>query len=661
MDAAGLVKKWLGELHKLRAGPDEKLEEWIKGAFSTYDSKNAALLYAEVFERRHPSPVDRQREIEMICANGEPAYGYATLAQLLSHKDYGRHCNTILTTNFDDLIADALYLYGERHARPLVVTHEALARYVRTNSPRPTVVKLHGDAHLDPKNLRPERLEIGKIVCDQLYPFLQNQALIFVGYGGNDESILKFVQNCPIPALAPPIYWISKLEAPAPFTEWLEERSAVRVDHTDFDQLMHLIRGALGIVLLDEKRWARIGEVYYRAFERLKGEIEGSPTVSDDAKALIQTTAEIQKSLPEDWNYYLRASKQQKSNPKLAKKYYQEGLSRLPDSEILNGAYAAFLYSTEQDLESAEEHFKRTIEINPRNPVHLGNYAIFLKNFRGDVEGAETHFKRAMEANPNIAANLANYGAFLSTVREDADGAESYYKRAIELEPRNATILASYARFLYRFRKNNEASEHYYKQAHEIDPDNEETLFGYAVYLFETRKDIDTSESFLKQALKSDPNNSNYLGTYANFLRNYRGDMKSAEVYYKRTLEITPEGSNALGNYAQLVLGLGRNAEGLTLLDRAFAARKYIRDDLLVELLIYRYAHDTARCNEALRMLKEAFMTRARTPGWSFAITLERAAKDKHPNLALLGDIVRVANDEAELVSLDKHEAWRSV
>src|SRR5262245_52451644 len=199
----------------------------------------------------------------MICSLGDPAYGYATLAQLLSHKEYGRFCNTVLTTNFDDLIADPLYLYGERHARPLVVTHEALARYVRTNSPRPTVIKLHGDAHLDPKNLRPETREIDASLCRQLYTFLQDHALAFIGYGGNDQSILKFVRECPVPALAPPIFWISKREPPELFAEWLSERGAVRVDHTDFDQLMHLVRGALGIELLDKKRWDRIGAAYY--------------------------------------------------------------------------------------------------------------------------------------------------------------------------------------------------------------------------------------------------------------------------------------------------------------------------------------------------------------------------------------------------------------
>jgi tetratricopeptide (TPR) repeat protein len=181
-DAGGLVEKWLKELFDLQGHSGVSFEAWLAKEFPMFDSNNPSKSYAEAFARRHPSPVERQREIEMICSRGEPAYGYATLAQLLSHKDYGRFCNTVLTTNFDDLIADALYLYGERNARPLVVTHEALARYVRTNSPRPTVVKLHGDAHLDPKNLQPETREIDVGLAKQLYPFLQDHALVFVGY-----------------------------------------------------------------------------------------------------------------------------------------------------------------------------------------------------------------------------------------------------------------------------------------------------------------------------------------------------------------------------------------------------------------------------------------------------------------------------------------------
>jgi protein O-mannosyl-transferase len=169
LDAAGLVNQWLAEQCEYETSQND-FDPWVKKNFPSYDSDNPAKLYAKAFARRHHSPIERQREIEFICSRGEPAYGYATLAQLLSHREFGRACNTILTTNFDDLIADALYLYGERSARPLVVTHEALARYVRTNSPKPTIVKLHGDAHLDPKSLEPETAKSTSIYAVSFIP-----------------------------------------------------------------------------------------------------------------------------------------------------------------------------------------------------------------------------------------------------------------------------------------------------------------------------------------------------------------------------------------------------------------------------------------------------------------------------------------------------------
>jgi hypothetical protein len=106
----------------------------VAKAYPKYDASNPAKFYADAFEARHPFAAERQREIELNCAGSQPKFGYATLAELISHERYGNYCNTVLTTNFDDLVADAIYLYGDQRSRPLVVTHEALARYLRTSS-----------------------------------------------------------------------------------------------------------------------------------------------------------------------------------------------------------------------------------------------------------------------------------------------------------------------------------------------------------------------------------------------------------------------------------------------------------------------------------------------------------------------------------------------
>jgi tetratricopeptide (TPR) repeat protein len=552
LDAGGLVQKWVKELFELQGHSGKNFETWTKAEFPSFDPINPSLFYARAFSRRYPSPGERQREIEMICSRGEPAYGYATLAQLLS-KDYGRFCNTVLTTNFDDLIADALYLYGTRNVRPLVVTHEALARYVRTNSPRPTVVKLHGDAHLDPKNLQPETREIDVGLAKQLSPFLQDHALIFVGYGGNDESILKFVRECPVAAVAPPIYWISRREPPLPFAHWLHERNALRVDHTDFDQLMHLVRNALGIELLDRSRWTQIGDAYYEAFEKLRNEIDSVNASAEDTEALRAATSEAAKSLPDDWSYVSHAREFEKLDKSKATSVFKEGLDKFPNSAILTGSFASFLNRTMSDFDAAEIYYKKAIEIDPKRAANLGNYALFLKDRRGNMDEAEMFYKRALEADPQHANNLSNYANFLDEVRKDLDAAEALYKRAIEADPKHATSLANYARFLDVVRNDYDNAETFYKRSFEIDSTDAFALGNYAVFLESVRKSVDEAEVFYERAIQAEPKNASNLGNYADFVEKTRKNFDGAETFYKRALEADPNHLFSLRRYADFL------------------------------------------------------------------------------------------------------------
>jgi Tfp pilus assembly protein PilF len=448
MDAGGLVDKWLLELHELQDTPEQSFEAWRQNKFPTYDPNNRAALYASVFESRHPFPADRQREIEMICAKGEPGYGYATLAQLLSDNKYGRYCNTVLTTNFDDQIADALYLYGERHARPLVITHEALARYVSTRSPRPIIVKLHGDAHLDPKNLQPETREIDVSVREPLYPFLQNHALVFIGYGGNDESILKFVVKCPMRGISPPIYWVSKADPPPPFSAWLSDRGALRVDHQDFDQLMHLIRGALKIELLEKTRWDRIGDTYYRDFTKLAELIEGTRVPLEDANALKSATQAAQEGLPEEWKLTRRAREMERTDPDAAEQLYTEGIERFPDSVPAKVFYAYFLQTLRGDFDKAEEIYRQILQDDPDNVLALTAFASFSYIIRKDTKTADQYFQLAIKNGPTNFSVFSEYATFLSHTRREARLVDEQFKRALALAPFNENTTANYIQFL---------------------------------------------------------------------------------------------------------------------------------------------------------------------------------------------------------------------
>lgn len=75
----------------------------------------------------------------------EPSFGYSVLAQVMAttlHK-------VAITTNFDNLIADALSIYAREF--PLVCGHESLTGFIRPDRlRRPLIAKIHRDLLLDP-------------------------------------------------------------------------------------------------------------------------------------------------------------------------------------------------------------------------------------------------------------------------------------------------------------------------------------------------------------------------------------------------------------------------------------------------------------------------------------------------------------------------------
>ena len=204
--AAQLVKnEWLPQLFALRAGPAEELEMWVKLQFPDYSSHDASTLYGAVMKELFLQPEDRQREIERLCEGKFPGFGYGCLANLMTIE--GGLFNVVLTTNFDDLLSDALYLFTD--ARPLVIHHDSLAPFIRTTRTRPLIVKLHGDHRLSPRNTAQETQKLMEDIENRVRLLLHDRGLVFVGYGGNDQGIRELLEGLPPEALPLGVYWVS--------------------------------------------------------------------------------------------------------------------------------------------------------------------------------------------------------------------------------------------------------------------------------------------------------------------------------------------------------------------------------------------------------------------------------------------------------------------
>ena len=523
--------------------PDQHIEERV------------GVFYPEIYEKRFGhAPETGYDYIRGLMEGREPSLGYLILANIMVREKH----NVVITTNFDNLLEDAIRTYTKE--KPFIAGHEALADYVPKRSDRPIILKLHRDLFLQPFSDQLNTDILQAAWESILGKFLSDYHLIVLGYGGNDGSLMNYLLKL---KNRKPIYWcvrnmdkiISKSlwNTLSPKAKRLLKNDGYLVPIDDFDRFMYDCYAALGYKFLEgiEKieKPKSIHEILKPNYARIE-------SIQTQLKQLLQTEEKLSKEsfqsiksfLPDSWMWILKANQEKDIEEK--DKIYQEGIAKYPQDADLLGAYALFLKDIRHAYDQAEVYYKRALEADPNHANNLGNYALFLHDIRHNYDQAEVYYKRALEADPNHVNNLGNYAAFLYTIRHAYDQAEGYYKRALEADPNHANTLGNYALFLKNIRHAYDQAEAYYKRALEADPKDANKLGNYAVFLKDIRHAYDQAETYYKKALEADPKNANTLGNYAVFLQDIRQDYDQAEVYYRRALEADPKNAVTLGNYA---------------------------------------------------------------------------------------------------------------
>ena len=149
---AELSSRWLREIEQDLG--EVKFAEWLES--ENIDKNNPAYYYSKIFGKRFE--VSRQGGLdclEKVMRNSDPSCGYSFLAEIMAQ---GKH-NIVITTNFDSLTEDALFIFTSK--KPLVVGHSSLSEFINVQSTRPQIIKVHHDLFLSPKNTNPETEEMG--------------------------------------------------------------------------------------------------------------------------------------------------------------------------------------------------------------------------------------------------------------------------------------------------------------------------------------------------------------------------------------------------------------------------------------------------------------------------------------------------------------------
>ena len=410
------------------------------------DSKFYFDLYTLRF---YPQYQNGYAYMERLMEQAHPSFGYHALARLLS--DGPKGCNLIITTNFDSLVEKALAIYTD--TLPLVINHEALSNYIKANTRRPIVAKVHRGLFFDPLNSPEETAQLKgdwKKILNQVF---WSYTPVVIGYGGGDNSLMDYLVNDA--ELAHGIYWAYRGELPDKRIQKLvKANDGCLVEIAGFDTLMLFLGNEFYPeqttpqameALLEQQTSDRVKE-YVKQYEKLMRDADNPKEISDMAKAVkdaaqqsqLRVIAEV-RSKPESERtardyWFLGMSEEFFDNWEQAVHYYRRAIALKPDDDF----YWYWLGQTlvkRRQYEEAADAFTKAIELNKdsfnyfergQSFQDLGKHPEAVNDFTAALEISRANVgELEMDVDTILRARAESYRAMGELQKAQADEEEA--------------------------------------------------------------------------------------------------------------------------------------------------------------------------------------------------------------------------------------------
>jgi tetratricopeptide (TPR) repeat protein len=399
-----MAKIWLEELCEIEPYMTEK---WMsskkdisysinsKGipCINSIDDVNLGKYYTELYGMRfRVHPHDGYKWLQDEMEDASPGLGYYHLAHILAAER--SPINLAITTNFDTLIEDAIFMYTDK--KPLVISHEYLASYMEHWVNRPIIAKIHRDLFNHPMSTEKETEQLATEWIKPLKAALSICATIVIGYDGNDGSLMNLLETIVNNKdMTKPIYWCyrrNKKPENEKIINLLIKNGGFLVPIDDFDTAMYLFGVEFGHDFPEELLKSKIQERIdaYR----------------DNRRNIIEKKKRQEKKSPDE-EKVIEAIKKSRENR------LQELTNRIdkaPDSANAFCRRGDFFRITLKEYDKAVDDYKEAIERSPKNALYhyncgLGYYSL------GD-------YNKAIEC-------------YNTAIKFDKYNAEYYYERGV--------------------------------------------------------------------------------------------------------------------------------------------------------------------------------------------------------------------------------------
>ena len=331
--AQDMIDQWRALLFN-RSDSDDGYQEWLseQNWFEHEDE------YSILFETVYDQPAQRRVYVEECVKDAHPNWGYVYLTNLLANRFF----DVIFTTNFDDLINEACYLYSDG-LRPIVAAHDSAIQGVRVTSGRPKIIKLHGDFLYDNiKNTLAELETLETNTKRKLNQFAQEYGLVVLGYGGRDRSVMDTLELLlrDDDNFAQGVYWcLQRGEDVSGRLEDLLRRGRVYLVEVDgFDEFMAELHMAAQLAL--PKPIARpldMARDRARLFVKLENPLRSHPVIRAHIREVLGNLSKHRARIPPSVEATMLSSRGQLSE---AIPIWQRALEEAPNDETIAYRYA---------------------------------------------------------------------------------------------------------------------------------------------------------------------------------------------------------------------------------------------------------------------------------------------------------------------------------
>ena len=466
-----LAKQWHGEI--LEQCSKEEIKE-LKKRLGVRSTKPSSRAYFDLYAMRFfPDYQNGSAFLKRTLERAQPSLGYYPLAALLANT----RNNLVITTNFDSLVEDALFIYTDK--RPIVISHELLAQYINFNTSRPIIAKLHRGLFFDPLNRAEQVNGLSKQWKDILREAFKRYTPVVIGYAGGDHSLMDFLKET---ECLSGLYWCYRHdEPPEEIQKVVERHSGYFIPIEGFDEMMYLMGQRFGYTdpceHIESAAEQRVRD-YQEQVKAFQEKLRAAETPSETQSAILRAMDAKQREELQRLDRRIELDEEDgEAYWERGKLYYfandyAQALEDFTKAKELGMEdsklywYKGFCYRRLGETELAIREYSRSLELKETSEVYRNRGLCFtiVKMY----DKAVLDFTRAIELPPGDKRLYRERGSAYQAL-EEYKKAQADYEKALELEPADAELYTTLGDVQERLGEVQEALQSYQK-AIQIDP-----------------------------------------------------------------------------------------------------------------------------------------------------------------------------------------------